>query len=107
MVQTEVRPHPQWIWDTVRVPPSPSIQDQYFFIYEAVAEVIVCGDTEVPIEQLEDYVGNILSVANEHSDHTNIELQFKVSTHTCVGMCECYTSFNDPSHTSLTDRGWQ
>lgn len=89
------------------LPLPPSIQDQYFFIYEAVAEVIVCGDTEVPIEQLEDYVGNILSVANEHSDHTNIELQFKVSTHTCVGMCECYTSFNDSSHTSLTDRGWQ
>ena len=55
------------------------VQDQYFFIYEAVAEVIVCGDTEVPLEQLEEYVADILSVAHEVSDSTNIELQFKVS----------------------------
>ena len=41
--------------------------------------MIVCGDTEVPLEQLEEYVADILSVAHEVSDSTNIELQFKVS----------------------------
>ena len=44
-----------------------------------VAEWIVCGDTEVSLEQLEDYVTDIRSLANEHTDNTNIELQFKVS----------------------------
>ena len=42
----------------------------------------MCGDTEVLMEQLDGYVADILSVANENIDHTNIELQFKV----CVGM---------------------
>ena len=39
----------------------------------------MCGDTEVSLEQLEDYVTDIRSLANEHTDNTNIELQFKVS----------------------------
>lgn len=46
----------------------------------------MCGDTEVPLEQLEDYVSNILSVANENADNTNIELQFKVC-HCMWRMC--------------------
>ena len=46
---------------------------------ETEQQVIVCGDTEVPLEQLEEYVADILSVAHEVSDSTNIELQFKVS----------------------------
>ena len=39
----------------------------------------MCGDTEVSLEQLEGYVTDIRSLANEHTDNTNIELQFKVS----------------------------
>lgn len=68
----------------------------------------MCGNTEVLIEQLEDYVGNILSVANEHCDHTNIELQFKVSTHICMGMCITHNEGRGPSLIPPTPhRGWQ
>ena len=65
----------------------------------------MCGDTEVPIEQLEDYVGNILSVANERSDHTNIELQFKV--HILVWGCVNVTLhlMIPPIPHSLTETG--
>ncbi|CAI8013798.1 Receptor-type tyrosine-protein phosphatase delta [Geodia barretti] len=41
-------------------------EDQYFFIYEAVAEVIVCGDTEVTLDQLEEYVNDILAAKNRY-----------------------------------------
>ena len=78
MVQTEVRGH-CISGSMTSISLCVCVQDQYFFIYEAVAEVIVCGDTEVPLEQLEEYVADILSVAHEISDSTNIELQFKVS----------------------------
>ena len=57
--------------------------------------MIACDDTEVPLEQLEDYVNDILSVAHEHADNTNIELQFKVCVcvrvhvHVCVCVPDC------------------
>ena len=69
----------------------PVHQDQYFFIYEAVAEVIVCGDTEVPLEQLGDYVNDIVTVAADQTDttdHSNIELQFKVRA--CREQCTAH-----------------
>ena len=55
-------------------------QDQYFFIYEAVAEWIVCGNTEVPLEQLADYVNDLYQIIPEDDvqDTTYIELEFKV-----------------------------
>lgn len=55
-------------------------QDQYFFIYEAVAEAIVCGNTEVPLDQLSDYVGELCQMIprEDEMDTTYIEIQFKV-----------------------------
>ena len=38
----------------------------------------MCGDTEVSLDQLEEYVNDILAVPLDQSEHTHIELQFKV-----------------------------
>lgn len=38
----------------------------------------MCGDTEVSLEQLEEYVSDIMAVPIDQSEHTLIELQFKV-----------------------------
>jgi len=53
-------------------------EDQYFFIYEAVAEAIVCGNTEVPMDQLPGYVRELCQVIpHDEQDTTFIELEFK------------------------------
>jgi len=62
-------------------------QDQYFFIYEAVAEAIVCGNTEVPMDQLPGYVRELCQVIpHDEQDTTFIELEFKVCVHLGSGM---------------------
>ena len=43
-----------------------------------MAETIVCGDTEVTLDQLEEYVSDILAVPLDQSEHTLIEIEFKV-----------------------------
>ena len=51
----------------------------------------MCGDTEVPLEQLGDYVNDIVSVAADQTDttdHSNIELQFKVRA--CREQCTAH-----------------
>ncbi len=55
------------------------LQDQYFFIYEAVAEALLCGNTEVTLEKLGGYIGELNSVLpGDYQDTTHIEVQFKV-----------------------------
>ena len=54
-------------------------QDQYFFIYEAISEALLCGNTEVPLDHLPGYVNELCNVIPEDDmDTTHIELQFKV-----------------------------
>ena len=53
----------------------------------------MCGNTEVSLEMLEDYVTDILSVANENIDSTNIELQFKVCVCVCMCVCTCVCAY--------------
>lgn len=58
-----------------------STQDQYFFIHEALAEALVCGDTEVAMEDLPEYTSELGQViAEDEHDTTYIELEFKVCT---------------------------
>lgn len=47
------------------------------FIHDAVAEAIVCGDTEVAAARLHGYVGELL--APRPNGTTQLETQFKVS----------------------------
>ena len=54
-------------------------EDQYFFIHEAVAEALLCGNTEVPLERLHGYVQELCSIIpDDDAGHTHMELQFKV-----------------------------
>jgi hypothetical protein len=54
-------------------------QDQYFFVHEAVAEALLCGNTEVSLESLAGYVEDLYSIIpDDESETTNLELQFKV-----------------------------
>ena len=61
------------------------IQDQYFFIHEALAEALLCGNTEVNLTTLGGYVTELGTVVpgNQH-DTTHIEIQFKVRLCVCV-----------------------
>ena len=52
-------------------------QDQYFFIHEAIAEALLCGNTEVSLEGLGAYISE-LGAAVPNDDSTHIEVQFKV-----------------------------
>ena len=59
----------------------------------------MCGDTEVPLEQLGDYVNDIVSVPGDQidtSDHSNIELQFKVRA--CREQCTAHYMYIDLGH---------
>ena len=55
-------------------------EDQYFFIYEAIAEAIVCGETEVSLDQLPGYISELVQPVSSLDQHDMIpiELQFKV-----------------------------
>lgn len=55
-------------------------EDQYFFIHEALAEAIVCGNTEVSLLKFPGYVAELSQLPPDASelDSTPIELQFKV-----------------------------
>jgi len=53
------------------------VQDQYFFIHEAVAEALLCGNTEVPADHLPGYLLD-LCTQDDHTDRTGLELEFKV-----------------------------
>ena len=44
----------------------------------------MCGDTEVTLDQLEEYVNDILAVPLDQSEHTHIELEFKVCHSCCL-----------------------
>ena len=60
-------------------------QDQYFFVHEAIAEALLCGNTEVALEKLPGYVEELYSVIpDDESETTNLELQFKVCVCVCV-----------------------
>ena len=53
----------------------------------------MCGNTEVTLEELEEYVRNLFSVAEEQTDNTNIELQFKV--------CVCLMNIHKDHYTDF------
>lgn len=55
----------------------PLPQEQFVFIHDALAEAIVCGETEVAAEHLNRYVDELL-VARQ-AGRTRLEKQFKVS----------------------------
>ncbi len=81
MIQTEVpaiacmRAYVQGIGLTF--PPSP-LQDQYFFVHEAVAEALLCGNTEVSLDSLPGYIESLCAVIpDDESEMTSLELQFK------------------------------
>lgn len=54
-------------------------------MHEAIAEALLCGNTEVKLDSLPGYVEGLYSVMpDDESETTNVELQFKV--HTCTYM---------------------
>lgn len=76
-------------------------QDQYFFVHEAIAEALLCGNTEVALDTLPGYVENLYSVMpDDESETTNLELQFKVGKRPMHTMCSvdvllCAWGFSD------------
>ena len=52
-------------------------EDQYFFIYEAIAEYITCGYTECVMEELPAHVDHLISIG-DGEEFAFIELEFKV-----------------------------
>lgn len=55
----------------------PLSQEQFVFIHDALAEAIVCGETEVAAEHLHRYVDELLKAGQ--AGRTRLEKQFKVS----------------------------
>jgi netrin-G3 ligand len=51
-------------------------EDQYFFIYEAIAEYITCGNTECDMEELPSHVDHLVSIG-DGEESAFIELEFK------------------------------
>lgn len=61
-------------------------------MHEAIAEALLCGNTEVTLDKLQDYVEDLYSVIpGDESETTNLELQFKV----CVCVCGQVLHFLD------------
>ena len=72
-------------------------QDQYFFIHEAVAEAILCGQTEVKVHDLATYMEELHKPNN---DTTRIDVEFKVN---CVAIVTVRTLQSPPPHYLLLD----
>lgn len=54
-------------------------------MHEAIAEALLCGNTEVKLDNLPGYVEGLYSVIpDDESETTNVELQFKVRTYACL-----------------------
>ncbi len=63
------------------------MQDQYFFIHEALAEALLCGNTEVNLTTLGGYVTELSTVVpGDQHDTTHIEVQFKVRHWLCMSV---------------------
>lgn len=52
-----------------------SFQDQYFFIHEAVAEVVASGITEVSVEDFPEYLEKL---EQEEGEMTRLEYEFQL-----------------------------
>ena len=62
-----------------------SVQDQYFFVHEAVAEALLCGNTEVSLDSLPGYIDTLCTVIpDDETESTNLELEFKVRMLACL-----------------------
>ena len=53
------------------------LQDQYFFIHEAIAEAIACGVTDVTADKFPSYLDK-LELIQEDGESSLLELEFKV-----------------------------
>ena len=58
---------------------SPLPQDQYGFIHDAVLESLICGETQIPAQNLPKVMGQLASTDSKHGK-TGYEVQFGVST---------------------------
>ena len=57
------------------------LQEQYFFTYEAVAEAIMCGDTECSLSDLPDHVEKLNQITEGSA---LLEKEFKVRVLCCI-----------------------
>ncbi len=81
MVQTSVSQRPTllilavmiFIGGSARVPPQP----QYVFIYEAILEAIMCGDTSIAAPELKKVILSLQEV-DTTTGKTGIQQQFEV-----------------------------
>ena len=54
------------------------IQDQYFFVHEAIAEAITCGVTEVKLDKFPPYLDK-LELIQDDGESSLLETEFKVT----------------------------
>ena len=60
----------------MHIPPTPSLQDQYIFIHDAVLESVTCGDTQIGAGDLRDVLEKLRM--GPQSGPTGLASQFQV-----------------------------
>ena len=55
-------------------------QDQYGFIHDAVLESLICGETQIPAQNLPKVMEQLTSTDPKHGGKSGYEVQFGVST---------------------------
>lgn len=52
-------------------------EDQYIFIYDAILEAVICGNTEIPVDKLQAHV-EMLTTPLPGENFKGIDVEFKV-----------------------------
>lgn len=52
-------------------------EDQYIFIYDAILEAVICGNSEIPVDKLQAHV-EMLTTPLPGENFRGIDVEFKV-----------------------------
>jgi len=53
-------------------------EDQYIFIYDAILEAVICGNSEIPVDKLQAHV-EMLTTPLPGENFKGIDVEFKVA----------------------------
>jgi receptor-type tyrosine-protein phosphatase F len=57
--------------------PQVQTEEQYIFIHDAILEAIICGNTEIPADKLQEHV-DYLTTLHPGESYTGLDIEFKV-----------------------------
>ena len=64
-------------WGYNKAPYLPHLQVQYKFLYDAVREILLCGDTAIPVENFTHVLSKMVSA--KHGSHlTTMDEEYRV-----------------------------